>query len=213
MKHYPLLAYISAFSAVIPIFTGIFRLMSIKRGMRILLVLLCIGFATDFFLMWPYRGHQLVPWFVQAYIFLEYLLVMSIIYYWQESKKMRELFKIIIGLYIIFWIYAKFTFEPLMGPDSVTASISRVILVLSAGYTLFVVIGDRLQPLLSHQRFWVLLSFVIYYTGTLMPFALQGILSNYSSGDLMLAWSINWILMIVSNILFTKGYLCSQTQP
>lgn len=180
--------------------------------MRILLLLLIVGFATDFFSIWPYLGSRLVPWLSQAYILFEYALVMFIIYSWQESQRMKVLFKTILGLYIIFWICAKFTFEPFNELDSVTAIISRVILTLSAGYTLFVVIGNRLQPLLRQQRFWVLLSFVLFYAGTLLPFAVQGILYSHSSEDLHLAWSINWVLAILSNILFTIGFLCPQIQ-
>jgi hypothetical protein len=137
---------------------------------------------------------------------------MSIIYFWQESKKVRKLFQGIIGLYIIGWCYSKVTFEPLNGLDAITASISRVILALGAGYTLFVVIGNNLQSLLNHQHFWVLLSFVLYFTGTLMSVALQGILFSHSSATLHLAWSINWVLAILANILFTIGFLCPQTR-
>lgn len=180
--------------------------------MKILLLLLTFGFGTDFFSMWPYLGYKLVPWLVQIYAIVEYVLVMFIICSWQASQKINTLFKIFIGLYVLLWLRAKFTFEPINGLDSITASISRVILVLSAGYTLFVVLGDRLQPVVSSQRFWVLLSFVLYFTGTLIPIAVQGILFNQSTEVLYLAWSINWVLAIVSNILFTKGFLCPQIQ-
>ena len=214
MIQYPILMYVSLFSAAIPILAGIYRLGSIDRGMKILFYYLIAAFATDIFLMWFVRGHQLLHiGLVHAYYLVEYLFIMSIISVWQESHRMKRLFHALLLLYILFWIVAKVTFEPLTGLYSLTASVSQVLLVLSAGYTLFVVIGNRVQPLFSHQRFWVLLSFVIYYTGTLMLVALQGILVHYSTADLFLSASINWSLKILFNILITVGFLCPQTQP
>ena len=114
-------------------------------------------------------------------------------------------------LYILFWIYAKLTFEPLNGSYSITSSISRVILALSAGYTLFIVIGNRVQALSSNNRFWVLLSFVLFYLGTLIPVALIGIIFHHGETAFSIG-SINWALSIVTNILFTIGILCPQIQ-
>jgi hypothetical protein len=181
--------------------------------MKILFYYLIAAFAADIFLMWFVRGHQLHVGLMHAYYLVEYLFIMSIIFFWQESHRMKRLFQTLLLLYILFWIIAKVTFEPLNGLYSFTASTSEVLLALGAGYTLFVVMGNRVQPLVSHQRFWVLLSFVIYYTGTLMLVALQGILVHYSIEDMFLAGSINWSLKILFNILFTVGFLCPQTQP
>jgi hypothetical protein len=214
MIQYPILMYVSLFSAAIPILAGIYGLGSIDRGMKILFYYLIAAFAADIFLMWFVRGHQLLHvGLVHAYYLVEYLFIMSIISVWQESHWMKRLFHSLLLLYILFWIVAKVTFEPLTGLYSLTASVSQVILVLSAGYTLFVVIGNRVQPLMNHQRFWILLSFVIYYAGTLMIIALRGILIQYSKEVLFVASSLDWSLKILFNILFTIGFLCPQTQP
>jgi hypothetical protein len=213
MNHYPIFAYISLFSPTIPIVAGIYRLGSIDRGMKILFYYLIAVFAADIFLMWFVKGRQLNLGLVHVYILVEYLFIMSIISNWQESSGMKKLFQGLMLLYLLFWFCAKVTFEPLNGLFSLTASVSQVILALSAGYTLFIVIGNRMHPLFSHQRFWVLLSFVIYYTGTLMLVALQGILVHFSVPDLFIAGYINWGLKILFNILFTIGFLCPQTQP
>jgi hypothetical protein len=181
--------------------------------MKILFYYLIAAFAADIFLMWFVRGHQLQVGLVHAYYLVEYLFIISIISVWQESHRMKRLFQVLLLLYIPFWIIAKVTFEPLNGLYSLTASVSQVILALSAGYTLFVVIGNRVQPLKNNQHFWILLSFVIYYAGTLMVIALRGILIHYSKEVLFIASSLDWSLKILFNILFTIGFLCPQTQP
>ena len=213
MRHYPILAYITTFSPLIPILFGILKPQPLSRQMKILVLFLITGFLTDILSWWMILDGRLVSWPAHIYTLIEFVLVISIIYLWQESKKVRRLFQGIISFYIVFWGYSKLTFEPLNGLDSITSSISRVILILCAGYTLFVVIGNNLQSLLNNQRFWVSLSFVLFFIGTLMSFALQGILYSHSREYLYLAWSINWVLAIFCNILFAIGFLCPQTQP
>jgi hypothetical protein len=180
--------------------------------MRLLLSLLMFGFAIDFLSSFVFYRTGFDAWLGHFYVLGEITIVMSIIAFWQEAQNSKRFFRILMGLYIVFWFYAKFSFESLNGPYYLTGSISSVILALSSGYTLFIVIADRVQPLFNNYRFWVLLSFVIYYICVLLPIALQSILLSHSTSALILAWSITWVAAILSNLLFAKGFLCPQTQ-
>jgi len=211
LKQFPLIAYISLFSVLIPIVAGVYKYRVITRKMKILLFLLIIAFATDISVT-IFWGSQITPWLVHIYVLIEACLVLLIISYWQESKRMKIFFKVIIGLFIVVWSCSKFTFETFSGYFYLTGSIESALLTLCAGYTLFIVIGNSEQPLLSQYRFWVLLSFILYFMGTLMPIAMQAILFNRSKEVYFIAWSITWILSIISNILFTVGFLCPQTR-
>ena len=213
MERYPILVYISIFSSVLPLLIGIYKLRLVNRGLKILVLFLTIGFIIDIVSIRFITSYQVNLGLVHFYYLIEYTCIMSIIFFWQESLRMKRLFQLLFLLYILFWFCAKCTFEPFNGLYSLTASVSYVLLALGAGYTLFIVIGNRLQSLVSYQNFWVLLSFVIYYTGTLMLIALQGILINFSKEEIFLAASINWSLKILFNILITAGFLCPQTQP
>jgi hypothetical protein len=213
MNQYPLLAYISLFSPSIPIIIGIIKLDSRKLERNILLLFLISTFAADFIAFMSFiKDYRINLILMHAYVFVEFLFIMFLISFWQESQSMKKIFRVIYFLYILFWVCAKFTFEPFSGIYSLTTTVSQVILALTAGYTLFVVIGNSTQPLFSIQRFWILLSFVLYYMGTLMFYALQGILVRYSREDIFLVASINWSLKIIFNILLTIGFLCPQTR-
>jgi hypothetical protein len=212
MFQYPILAFVSLFSTAIPILAGIYRLGSIDRAMRILIVYLIFALSFDIVTIWLIKGYSVNLGLYHIYFLVEYMFIMSIIFFWQESHKMKRLFQTLLLLYVLFWFCAKATFEPFNGLYSLTASVSQVVLTLSAGYTLFMVIGNRMQPLINQQRFWVLLSFVIYYMGTLMLIALQGMFFHYSIEYVFLIGYFNWSLKILFNILLTIGFLCSQTQ-
>jgi hypothetical protein len=212
MNQYPLLMYISFFSSVLPLSIGISRIKILHHGMNILLYYLLFSFSADIYFLWFSRGYQFTLGLYHVYFLIEFIFIISIITVWQESRRMKRIFQIFMFLYILFWIVAKVTFEPLNGLYSVVACTSQVLLTLGAGYTLFVVVENRVQSLMNYHRFWILLSFVIYYAGTLLVIALRGILIQYSIETLFLVISIDWSLKICFNILFAKGFLCPQTQ-
>lgn len=212
LEYNPIIKYIAIAIPFLPISIGILRIRMVSREMRFLFLLLVLGFSTDFLTSFVIRGSRYAPWLMHFYVLCELGLVMWIISFWQESQKARMLFRILAGLYFLFWLYAKLTFESLDGSYYLTGSVSNVILALSAGYTFFIIVGNRVQPLLNNYRFWVLLSFVVYYICTLLPIALQSVLFKHSAAMLNLAWSITWIATIISNTIFAKGFLCPQTQ-
>ncbi len=212
MNPYPLLTYISIFSSVLPIGVGISKIKVLHREMYIILFYLIFAFAADIYFIWFVRGYQFALGLHHAYYLIEYIFIMSIVTFWQESRRIKKLFQVLMLLYVIFWIIAKFTFEPLNGLYSVTACASQVILTLGAGYTLFIVIGNRTQSLINNHRFWILLSCVIYYAGTLLIIALRGILIHFSVENFLLVSSIDWSLKVLFNVLFAIGFLCPQTQ-
>jgi hypothetical protein len=125
---------------------------------------------------------------------------------------MKRLLNAILWFYILFWFFSKITFEPISGLSSITSSVSQAILALSAGYTLFVVIGNYTQSLLQYQRFWILIALILNYTGTLIPTALADVFFTQPGEASIILYSINWVLIIISNILFAIGILCPKTQ-
>ena len=204
--------YFSLFSSIIPIGVGFSRIKTSHSGMKILLLYLISAFAADNYLIWFSRGYQFTLGLHHIYYLVEYIFIMSIIIVWQQSVKMKRLFYALIILFILFWIIAKFTFEPLSGLYSVIASTSQVLLVIGAEFTLFVVVENRMQPVINDYRFWVLLSFILYYAGTLLIVTSRGIFVQYSIETIFLIASIDWSLKIIFNILLTIGFLCPQTQ-
>lgn len=210
--HYPILTYISIFSAVLPFAIGIYRWRYESRELRILVTYLFFCLTVDILSMWFIRNYWITLALMHLFFLIECIFILSIIICLQESTKNKKMFAMFLSAYVLFWLIAKLTFEPLNGLYSLTATISSVLLALSAGYTLFIVIGNRMQSLFSAHSFWILLSFIIIYAGTLILLSLQGILVNYSREDLFLVESINWSLKIVFNILVTIGFLCPQTQ-
>ena len=204
--------YYSLLSGFLPVITSIVKFKSLQKELKVLFFYITIAFIANVLSTWLIRYTKVNLLMYHLVILIEYICVMYIIASWQVSLNVKRIFKYIFFAYIIFWLVAKTTFEPISGGYSFSVAISQTILALSAGYTLFIVLGNSSQPLLSNQRFWILLSFVIFFLGTLMPYALTAVIFKVPSESMYVLWYINWILIIISNILYTVGVLCPQTR-
>ena len=212
MNLLPPLTFIALFSTSLPLCVGVFKITKVDRGMKILFLYLVFNFAANIYLMWFARGRQFTIGLIHIYYLVEYLLIMIIMYNWLESRNEKRLFQVLILLYVLFWTIAKVTFEPLNGLYSYIGTTSQIILISCAEYTLFLVVRTQMQPIINLDRFWVLLSFVIYYAGTLFTIASRGILIHFPIKIFIIFASIDWSLKIIFNILLTVGFLCPRTR-
>ena len=93
MNRYPILAYLSLVSPIIPISAGIFRSRLIKREMKVLVLYLFLGSVFDNISMWFIQDARMDMGLWHIYIIIEYIFVMFIVFSWQESHKMKKLFQ------------------------------------------------------------------------------------------------------------------------
>jgi hypothetical protein len=194
-----------------PICAGVYKMKVLHLEMKLFVLYLIIGLIGAVLVNW-FTGDQWTWIIINITTLIEYCVIMFIIFTWQESLTMKRIITVLLWAYILFWFTAKISFEPMTKLNSITVSISQVILALSAGYTLFVVIENHAQPLLRYQLFWMLIAFILNYTGTLIPTALGGVFFTQPGEALTLLYSINWVLVIISNIFFTIGILCHPIQ-
>jgi ABC-type transport system involved in multi-copper enzyme maturation permease subunit len=96
-------------------------------------------------------------------------------------------------------------------PDHINsgmAMISRTFLIVMALVTLQSAIKDEKLHLLERPVFWVVMGVVLYSAGTLLVVGLSNQLLELGVPYFVVAWHINWSLLIIANLLYTKGMLC-----
>ncbi len=206
--HYSVLGYISILSQLLIIFIGLYAYRNLTFEFKFFLIIALLGFIVDFLSYWQYFSSRITPLFYQFYIPLEFCCIMFIISQWQRSKKTKQFFYILILGYILFWLSSKLYLESLFSYSYLTSTVATGIIVLSSGYTLFIVVSTRTDTLKRMPAFWFLIAFIIYYSGILLPTSLQMLFSTFQKNDFYILWSINWIFNILSNILYAVGFLC-----
>lgn len=121
------LLYIAILSSIFPIMAGIRGWKIIGKDLKTLFFLLLIGFLIDFVTVWK-RYDVYLHEISYTYLLLELLFVMYIVMLWQESSLVKRLLQMIVVLFVLFWIFARFTTGHFTQLYSIVGSVSKIIL-------------------------------------------------------------------------------------
>ena len=92
--------------------------------------------------------------------------------------------------------------------DSGMAMISRTFVIAVSLITLQATLKDERSRLVERPVFWVAMGAILYSSGTLLVVGLSNQLLQLGKTYFDVAWHINWTLLIIANLFYTKGILC-----
>jgi hypothetical protein len=96
--------------------------------------------------------------------------------------------------------------------DSAMAIVSRILLIVMSLVTLQAAMRDEQSHLTARPIFWVVIGVILYSSGTMLVFGLSNQLLKLGETYFIVAWHVNWSLLIIANLAYTRGMLCkSQT--
>jgi len=204
----PVFGQIHAVSFLIPAAAGIKRFSKLSRAMRlltILCVLACIDIAVQ--LLVAFGGMK--NYFLSDYYrVIEVTLLCVVFYLSSVSKGTRIVLRALGILFVVIWIVDMFYFHDPHRMNSTMAMTSRTFLIVMSLVTLQSAIEDERSHLLERPVFWVVMGVVLYSAGTLLVVGLSNQLLALGKVYFDVAWHINWSLLIIANLLYTKGMLC-----
>jgi hypothetical protein len=122
----------------------------------------------------------------------------------------RSALLVCLGMFIIVWVLSKFFFEPFTHIDGWTATLSKILQIVFSIILLVDVVKGSDIVWTNDPRIWAATGIIIYSAGSLFMFALFNKMLQVSPDRLKLAWSLNWVLMIISNLLFARAFLCKK---
>jgi hypothetical protein len=146
-------------------------------------------------------------WLIQLYHVTAVIVTMLVLTGWQHPGRMRMVQQVSAALYTLFWVIAKFVFEPITGADQFTHTIASVIILCSSIICLFQIVNEVNTALLSDCRFWIAGGVMLYYAANVALFSGSGNLIQLSAMDAALIWNIHWGVSILVNLLFARGFI------
>jgi hypothetical protein len=204
----PVLGQIHFIGYVVPATAGIIRFPRLSRAMRILTllcVLACIDIAAQYLVaLWGMKNYFLSDY----YRVIEVSLLCVVFYLSSVSKGTRKVLRVLGILFVVIWVLDMIFFRDPDRINSGMAMISRTFLIVMALVTLQSAIKDEKSHLLERPVFWVVMGVVLYSAGTLLVVGLSNQLLDLGVPYFVVAWHINWSLLIIANLLYTKGMLC-----
>jgi hypothetical protein len=189
---------------------GLIRYKFLNTPLRYLVWTIIFWFAAGITerIMGVYRIHNL--WFIQCNNLIGLALVTRIYYSWRTSRRNGVIILVNYLCFVVLWIIAKFTFEPILESDDITFTISSIIILATAMYTMIQLLRQENIVLKDDPRFWTSAAFIIYSTGTFLIFSMFAYLLHSSKDILFILYPINWILIIISHLFYARAFFCPQ---
>jgi hypothetical protein len=206
----PVLFYISMLTEIVTALVGGLRYRTLPRPLRILEWLIIFA-ILEVGVQWAlsYFGiHNL--WTSHFFTLIEMVLVVLMYSSWMKNRRNRMILSLCLFVFIIFWIVSKFTFEPLSLVDGWTAAISKILQITFSTFLLVDVVKESDMNWTDDSRLWIIAGIIIYSAGSIFIFALFNKMLQISPDRLKIIWFLNWTLIIISNLLYTRGFLCKR---
>lgn len=204
----PLLGYICFGFSFVPTIVGLFRYRKMSTPMRLLTALCVLAVAdglTSFILGRMKIDNQLIA---NVFVPIELTLITSIYYFSTVAGRPKRVLLGSASVFVVMWLVDVTFFEPLMEMNSTMAAISRLFLIAQSFVILTAISTESSVKLGKKAVFWVASGVILYSTGTFIVTALGARLLEINISLFDLAWHINWLLLIVANLFYTKGMLC-----
>jgi hypothetical protein len=191
---------------------GGFRYRSLPQPLRLLEWLLLFIFMWGF-IEWIFASHGINNlWMSHVSTVVEFVTVTLIFSSWLKFRYSHQmLFVLLIG-FAILWIVSKFTFEPFARFDGLTAALSKILQITLSVLLLIKLVKESDSEVVWTQdpRLWVAIGIILYSAGSLFIFALFNKMLQVSPDRLIQVWSLNWTLIILSNLLYAWSFLCKK---
>jgi hypothetical protein len=204
------LVYLLLFVQTCAVFVGGYRYKSLSRPLQILewlLVFIILEVGLEWILSTLHFNNL---WPIHFTTLIECSLLVFVFYSWMMNHRARMILVLCFSVYVLLWLVSKFTFEPLSMTDDWTATISKVLQIVCSVYVLVEVVKETDIVWTNDPRVWVSAGIIIYSAGSLFMFALFTRMLLISPERLKFIWSFNWILLMISNLLFARAFLCKK---
>jgi len=204
---YPILAYVHLFSFPVPAVVGIAKYARLQRAMKTLTILsifACIDVGTQYVL----ASFKVKNYFVSDYFrVIEVGLLSMVFQMLSGERRVRTILRWMGGVFIAVWIVDMVVEVPAQ-INNAMEMISRIFILVMSLISLQASMKDESSPLVERSVFWVGLGAALYSSGTMVLVGLSNYLMQLGNSYFLAAWHINWALLIVANLFYTKGMLC-----
>jgi hypothetical protein len=200
---------ISPLSVIVPLTAALISWRRHDRPLRILGVLFIIAAAVELAsISIAYNGKN-NHWLLNLWTPVEFSLTILVFACWQKSASVRRVLYWSIPAFIALLVIIKIFVERSGEMDSMSRSISSLLIIGVAAFTfqrLIIEPGDAL--LRRDPRFWVSSAALIYYAGTLTVVTLGKAFMAEDPKTYNTLYTIHSVINIFTNLLFAGGFLC-----
>ncbi|MCX6134399.1 MAG: hypothetical protein NTU47_11355 [Ignavibacteriales bacterium] len=204
----PIMAQVAVWSIFVPALLGLWRYRRLDRPMRLFAAFSMVG-VINVVLEFVLGRLGVNNYFLSDLYFLLTVLFLGFFYHISISApRARRFLAVSSGLYLALWILHKLFFADPNKMSSELAMITAIFLVAMSIVTFSAFLKTSTSTLPQRPLFWVLGGTIVYYSGSFAVMGLSNELLKLGISYFETAWHINWILIVVSMLMYAKGFLC-----
>jgi len=204
----PIMGLIAAWSTVVPAILGAWRYKQLDKPMKQFAVFSIIGVinvGSEFLL----SRLGINNYFLSDLYFLLTVPFLGFLYYQSVFAPVsRRILKVSSVLFVLIWVGQKLFFADPTRISSDLAMITALFVVVMSIVTFNAFVKMTTSPLTQLPLFWVLTGTIVYYAGSFAVIGLSNQLLHLGMTYFEIAWHVNWILIVVSMLMYSKGFLC-----
>jgi hypothetical protein len=178
------------------------------RFLALLSVLACVQLVAESVVALLYRNNYFL---VDYYTIVEFSLLAAVFYYSTKSNVSRLALGVLLSAFFIYWVIDMIQIHDYQTINTKLAMVSRVFLIAMSMIGFHSLLREGTSAISRMPVFWVSFAVALYSAGTLMVFGLSNQLLKLGRPYFVIAWYINWGLLIVANLMYSKGMLCRET--
>jgi len=195
-------------SFVFPVTAGIMRYRRLDAAMKVFALFCIFYFAVEiveFILAIMHTNNTSESnYFVPIEV-----MTMCVVYVLStKNKRIKKVLSIITAVFLCIWLVDKIYFEVPGIINNEMALTSRIVIVLLSVVTINVNMKNLDHPFTDEPIFWVSIGTLIYSAGVAVLIGSINELAKLGLSVFNSIWYINWVLEILCNVIFTKGFFC-----
>lgn len=204
----PIMGQVAAWSTVVPAILGVWRYKRLDRPMKLFAVFSIVG-VINVGLEFVIGRLGINNYFLSDLYFLLTVLFLGFFYHLSISTAgARRVLKVSSVLFVLIWMIEKLFFADPKKMSSDLAMITAIFLVAMSIVTFSALLKTSTSTLPQQPLFWVLTGTIVYYSGSFAVMGLSNELLKLGMDYFQIAWHVNWILIVASMLMYTKGFLC-----
>jgi hypothetical protein len=195
-------------SFVFPVTSAVMRYRRLDAAMKVFAIFCIFYFAIEILEFVLMRMHINNTSESNYFVPIE-VMTMCVVYVLStQSKKIKKTLSIITTVFMCIWLVDKIYFEVPGLVNNEMALTSRIVIVLLSVVTINVNMKNLDHPFTDEPIFWVSIGTIIYSAGVAVLIGSINELAKLGLSVFNSVWYINWVLEILCNLIFTKGFLC-----
>lgn len=199
----------STASILLPLICGVLKYKHLNKVLKLLFYFFCFSTLVELACLYFYLRKENNLWIINIFELVEFYIYSYVCCYFINSKAS---FWIGVGLQICFsiaWIISMFYENELHINNDLINAIEAVVLMILAGFALLKITNDAPVNIFVAANFLMISSILLYFAGNLLIFSLSEYILGSNSKILGHAWKVHSFWNIITNILFSIGFLCT----